>query len=127
MINIEHALEFDRIKEIWSEFAFTETAKKAIHNITICLSESEVIAKQRETTQAKIFIEKIGNPPMTSMNGISEILAIAKKGDCLTADQLETVEMSLAAVKRLREYLNRGKQYEISLAYYEENLDDLKV
>lgn len=126
MINIEHALEFDRIKEIWSEFAFTETAKKAIHNITICLSESEVIAKQRETTQAKIFIEKIGNPPMTSMNGISEILAIAKKGDCLTADQLETVEMSLAAVKRLREYLNRGKQYEISLAYYEENLDDLK-
>ena len=50
---------------------------------------------------------------------------IAEKGDCLTTYQLERVEKVLVAVKRLKDYLERGKMYQNSLAYYEENLDSL--
>lgn len=124
-MNIEKILEFDQIKAIWSEFALTEEAKTAIHNTNICLSENELLAKQRETSQARVLIEKAGNPPMTALNGINELFILAKKGDCLTGDQLEAVAMSLTAVRRLKDYLNRGKQYELSLPYYEENLDCL--
>ena len=50
---------------------------------------------------------------------------VAEKGDCLTPYQLERVEIVLAVVRRLKEYLSRGKTYENPLAYYEENLDCL--
>ena len=38
---------------------------------------------------------------------------------------MERVEKVLVAVKRLKDYLARGKAYENSLAYYDENLDEI--
>lgn len=49
----------------------------------------------------------------------------ARKGDCLTPYQLERVEKALASVRRLKDYLGRGKLYENPLAYYEEDLQEL--
>ena len=50
---------------------------------------------------------------------------MAVKGDCLSISRLEDLEKALVAVMRLKHYLNRSKQWELSLAYYEENLDCL--
>lgn len=125
MSHAEQILEFHKIKEKWMKFALTEFAKQAISETTICMSESELLVKQRETSEAKTVIEKAGNPPLISLNGIREFLTIAVKGGCLTAEQLELVETSLTATKRFKDYLNRCKQFEISLAYYEENLEPL--
>lgn len=125
MSHTEQILEFHKIKEKWMEFALTEFAKQAISETTICMSESELLVKQRETSEAKTVIEKAGNPPLSSLNGIREFLTIAVKGGCLTAEQLELVETSLTATKRFKDYLSRCKQFEISLAYYEENLEPL--
>ena len=60
---------------------------------------------------------------MQNISEIKEILSIAEKGDCLTAYQLERVERVLVVIKRLKDYLSRGKIYQNSLAYYDENLD----
>lgn len=49
-----------------------------------------------------------------------------KKGGCLTGQQLEQIEITLVAVKRLKDYLNRCKQFQVPLAYYEENLQELE-
>lgn len=123
MIQEENILEFDKIKEKWMEYALTKAAKEKVEAITICMSESELAARQRETTEAKTMMEKMGNPPLTALEGIGEILMIAEKGGCLSAEQLEKAEQALTAVKRLKEYLNKAKPYELSLAYYEENLE----
>ena len=125
MINVEKVLEFDKIKEKWMEYALTQGAKEEIQRTTICLSENELLARQRETTEAKIMIEKMGNPPMVSLNGISELVALAKKEGCLTPDQLETIGLSLTAISRLKAYLVKCMQLSLSLPYYEENLDAL--
>ena len=125
MNHTEHILEFDKIKEKWMEFALTEHARQLIADTTICMSESELLVKQRETSEAKTLLEKAGNPPLISLSGIQNFLAIALKGDCLTAEQLELVETSLTATRRLMDYLGRGKQFDVSLAYYDENLDSL--
>ena len=77
-------------------------------------------------TQARLLIEKGGNPPLVSLAGIGEYLGIAQKGDCLSCTQLEETGQALVAVMRLKNYLSRGKQYDIPLAYYEENLNDLE-
>lgn len=71
-------------------------------------------------------MEKLGTPPLQNLTEIKDILVIAEKGGCLTPYQLERVERVLASVRRLKEYLNRGKLYDNPLAYDEESLDALE-
>lgn len=125
-MDIEKVLELDQIKEIWMGFALTEYAKDEIKKTVPVLSERELYVRQKETTEAKILIEKGGNPPLVSLTGIREWLEISKKGDCLSPFQLEEIEKALVAVMRLKDYLTRCRQYEVSLAYYDENLDCLE-
>lgn len=125
MINTEQVLEFNRIKEKLAEFACTEKGKEECLHLKPYLAEREVLVKLRETTEAKRMITLCGNPPLTALKGIGEWILIAKKGGCLTPQQLEETAMVLTAVRRMKEYLNRCMQYEIGLAYYGENLDSL--
>jgi len=118
-------LEFDKVIEQLKELACTEKAKEQIRALTPSLSETEVKANLRNTTEAKIMLEKCGTPPITALEGIAQLIEIASKGGCLTPEQLETIGMMLTAVRRLKDYLNRGKSLEIGLPYYEENLDSL--
>ena len=124
MNRAEKILEFDKIKNIWTTFALTDVAKKQIEAMMPTLDETELIVWQRQTTEAKSMIEKCGTPPLTSFFGMHEILAAAEKESCLTPEQLETVTTNLTAIRRLKDYLNRGKTYDFFLAYYEENLED---
>ncbi len=126
MIQIEEIIEFDKIKTWWAELAHTKWAKEAIWNTMPFLSESELCAKQRETSEAKKMLEIHGNPPLVPMEGIREAVRGAVRGDCLSVSQLEEMEQALAAVMRLKSYLSRSRQWEISLAYYEENLVGLE-
>ena len=126
MIQIEEIIEFDKIKTWWAELAHTKWAKEAIWNTKPFLSESELRARQRETSEAKKMLEIHGNPPLVPMEGIREAVRGAVRGDCLSVSQLEEMEQALAAVMRLKSYLSRSRQWEISLAYYEENLAGLE-
>ncbi|MBR5128331.1 MAG: DNA mismatch repair protein MutS [Roseburia sp.] len=123
MNRAEQILEFDKIKNIWMTFALTDVAKKQIEAMKPTLDETELTVWQRQTTEAKLMMEKCGTPPLTSFAGMREILASAEKESCLTAEQLEVVATNLTAIRRLKDYLNRGKSYDLSLAYYEENLE----
>ena len=125
MVQTDKVLEFDKMKEKWMELALTEWAKEKIKDTVPSMSENELIARQRETSEARELLEKSGNPPLVSLSGIRECIQKAAKGDCLSISQLEDMEKSLVAVMRLKNYLSRCKQWEISLAYYDEKLDCL--
>lgn len=124
-MNIERQIEFDKVKEIWAELAVTDWAKERIREATLFFSETELKKKLRDTTDARFLIEKLGMPPLQNMTEIKEALLIAEKGDCLTPYQLERVEKVLVVIRRLKDYIARGKMYQNSLAYYDENLDEL--
>ena len=126
MNQTEKILEFDKIKDIWSALALTDSAKREIQEAAPILSEVELQARQRETTEAKTMMEEMGTPPLSAMEGVRELMKVAVRGDCLTAAQLEQAESALTAVKRLKDYLNRCKPLELSLPWYEENLDELE-
>ena len=115
-------LEFDKIKELWTTFALTDVAKEQIQKIEPSLDETELLLWQRQTTEARDMMEKCGTPPISAFAGMREILEVAQKECCLTAEQLEMVAVNLTAIRRLKDYLNRCKLFEFSLAYYEENL-----
>ena len=125
MNQTERILEFDKIKEIWSALALTDSAKREIRETEPVLSEVELRARLRETTEARTMMEEMGTPPLSAMEGVRELMNAAERGDCLTAAQLEQAESALTAVKRLKDYLNRCKALELSLPWYEQNLDEL--
>lgn len=125
-MNIEKQIEFDKVKEMWAGLAVTEWAKEKIAAMSPYLIESELRKELRDTTNSRELIEKMGTPPLQNLSEIKEIMAASEKGDCLTPFQLERVETVLAAVRRLKTYLDRGKQLENPVAYYEENLDALE-
>ena len=122
MIEIEQVLEFYKIKEKLSELALTEKAKQEIQELKPYLSESRLAAAQRETEEARILIERAGNPPLVSLQGMMELMKAANRGECLSAEQLDTFGNALVAVGRLKAYLQKCKGYEISLAYEEDRL-----
>lgn len=122
-MNIERQIEFDKVKERWSELAVTDYAKENIQKAALYFSETELKKQLRDTTDARFLIEKLGAPPLQNMTEIREVLLVTQKGECLTPYQLERVEKALVAIRRLKDYLARGKMYQNSLAYYEENLD----
>ena len=125
-MNTEQQIEFDKIKEIWAGLAVTGAAKEKIANAAIFLDELELNKNLRDTTNSRHMIENLGNPPLQDVTEIKEILMEAGKGACLTPYQLERVEKVLVVVERLKDYLARGKLFENPLAYYDENLDELK-
>lgn len=124
-MNIERQIEFDKVKEVWSDFAITDRAKERIRDAAAYFSEKELKKQLRDTTDARFLIEKLGTPPLQSITEIKEVILTAEKGDCLTPYQLERVEKVLVAIKRLKDYLARGKIYDNPLAYYDENLEPL--
>lgn len=122
-MNLDKVLEFDKVKLRWKELAVTEHAQEEIDSATYILSESELRKVLKDTTDARELIEKLGTPPLQNVTEIKEVMEAAGKDECLTPYQLERVGMILSAVRRLKDYLERGKVFQNSLAYYEENLD----
>ena len=122
----ETVLEFNKIKNMWSDLALMQATKTKIMETAPCLNESELLLLQKQTTEVRDMLEKCGTPPIPSLTDVAQIMDIARKEFHLSAEQLETIGTAFTAVRRLAEYLNRGKHYGFSLAYYEENLDPCK-
>lgn len=122
-MNIEKQIEFDKVKEMWLNLAVTESAKQKIKEMTFYRNESELRRQLKDTTDSRDMIDRFGAPPLQNLDEIKEILMIADKGDCLTPYQLERVEKVLVLLRRLKDYLERGKLYSNPVAFYEENLD----
>jgi len=104
-MNIDKQIEFDKVKETWAELAITDYAKEKIRLYNLFFSESELNKALKDTTDAKCMIEKVGNPPLQNITEIKEILAVAKKRDCLSPYQLERVEKVLVVVRRLKDWV----------------------
>lgn len=125
-MNAEYQLEFHKIKEKWADLALTQAAKNRIQATAPIMNENELRKAQRKTTQSRELIEKCGNPPLPCLDGIDEIITIIHTGDCLTPDKLEKVAQMISSVTRIKDYLRLGMQYQIPLAFYEENLVSLE-
>lgn len=125
-MNTEQTLEFHEIKRKLTAFAHTEHAKQQIQELTPYVSLTKAEAALRDTTEGKKMIETWGNPPADTLQGVWEWMHTAKMGGCLTPEELEGVRNTLTAVKRMKDYLRRCKGCEISLPYYEENLEPME-
>ena len=116
-------LEFNKIREMLTELACTEAAKEQCRTLGPSLSQSEVSYRQRETTEARLLLDEAGFPPLMSLAGMRETIQAVVQGQCLSAEELESLERMLAGVSWLKTYLNRTRYLEAGISYYDENLD----
>ena len=75
-MNIDKQIEFDKVKEIWSDLAVTDGAKEKIKEVSIYFSENELRKHLRDTSEARSLIEKMGTPPLQNISEIKDILKI---------------------------------------------------
>lgn len=119
-------LGYTNILKQLAELANTQQAKGMIQELRPFLAESELRKHLRDTTQARNMLDLAGTPPIPSMDRVEEFVQKAVKGDMLFPEDLEKIGSFLAAVRRLREYLKKGIETQIGIAFYRENLTSME-
>lgn len=113
---------FEYIKNLIAEYANTDEAKQRAAQLQPMLKESELRKSLRDTTQARQMLDEIGAPPIPRMERIKEYIDRAVMGELLLAEEMEAVGIFLVAVKRMKSYLEKGREKQIGLAFYSDNL-----
>ena len=115
---INDMLEFNQIIEKLKEYALTDGAKEKLSRMEPMLKEGELLAKLRDTTAARQLLDRHGNPPLASVEGIREIVDNAHLGLLLSAEELEKVRQFAVLSMRMERYLNKDQGYDNPVAAY---------
>ncbi|MBS7009322.1 endonuclease MutS2 [Anaerostipes sp.] len=118
-------LGYYQVLERLKEYAFSASAKERIGNMKPLLSELELKKHLRDTSQARSLTELYGTPPLPAMDRIDEYIEKAAREALLLPEELEEIGMFLNSVRRLKAYLQKGEDQQISLAFYNQNLEAL--
>ena len=119
------ALEFDKILNILSDYAFSNNAKQKLLDLRPYLSQREVNAKIKETTEARKMLDSMGLPPLGAMKEIGKLLELAEKGAMLLPDQLTNVVQFISTCNRMRNYLKKAESFGVDIAYYGGSINEL--
>lgn len=122
------ALEFDKILDKLAELAVSERAAQRLLALRPIQSRNDLQRHTSETTAARIMLDSLGNPPLSSVSGIKARLESAEKEGLLSAIDLESVERFLISCREMKKYLLRGEQTEGSaVAVYGGSIDVLET
>lgn len=117
---------FSEIINRLADLAVSPQGKERAGQLSPALSETELQRNMRDTSQSRQLLERLGTPPLPAMDSIREYTERAVKGEMLMPGELASIGTFLAAVQRMKSYLERGKELRIPLAFYEENLTALE-
>ncbi|BCN30011.1 endonuclease MutS2 [Anaeromicropila herbilytica] len=118
-------LEFNEIIQKLKEYTRTGKARDRFEQLAPIRDERELNERLRDTSEAKILLEKVGNPPISSVEDIFKITENAKRGDLLSIDELEKIELFAVACMRFKKYLKRSEDYGLNLSGYGNGMYDL--
>lgn len=122
MNNTFETVGFVYIRDLLKTAANTSQGKEQADQLMPFLSETELRKSLRDTTQARQMLEDVGTPPIPCMEDIGEKLDKCIRGELTLPEELEQIGMFLTAVQRMRSYLEKGREKQIGLAYYSDNL-----
>ncbi len=125
MTNMYKKLEFDKILDMLSGHAVSETVSERIRGLEPYMSEAEVERHMNETTQARRIIEQYGTPPLSPMTDLDKILSSLGKGIMLLPEQLGNIALFLTACRRLKSYLKKAEATEDAVAVYGNSIFEL--
>ncbi len=120
-----NALEFNKILAKLSEYAVSERAKQKLLELTPYLSERDVKAKIKDTTEGRRILDHIGTPPLAVMKDIEMLLELAEKGAMLVPEQLTQIGLFINACRRMKGFLKRAESLGVDIAGYGGSINEL--
>lgn len=115
-------LGYQEIVNQLENHAASAQAKEQCKTLIPYLSETELRRHMRETTQAREMLDYAGSPPFPLMERVEEYLDKAVVGELLLPEQIAQIGDFLVAVRRLKSYLDKGRERQIGIAFYGDNL-----
>lgn len=109
----ENMIEFNKVKEIWMSFAYTDNVKEIIKNINPYMYESELQSRIRETSESRQMIETCGNPPVVSLSGVDKMKA---KADSTMISNKEYMADSFSTIRNGHICIPVKKEYKHKIA-----------
>ena len=122
-----NALEFNKILAKLSEYAISDRAKQKLLALTPYLSERDVKAKIKDTTEGRRILDHIGTPPLAIMKDIEMLIDLAEKGAMLIPEQLIQISLFLNACKRMKGFLKRAEVLGVDIAGYGGSIYELNT
>ena len=102
--NIDEILEFNKVKNIISSFAYSETAKTNIINLNIIKNEKDLNIKLKELS-ALISLNNINKfPSLNSISNIDKVFIRLKNKASLNIKELLDISSILTLTKDLKKY-----------------------
>lgn len=117
-INSNHTLEFNIILNDLSDQAVSQKAKDKLLSLNPFLNESQCKSKMKETSEARIILERYGTPPLSLMKDLDKILDLTEIGSVLNTDQLTCVAGFISSCGRMKRYLKKAEETGTDLAFY---------
>lgn len=118
MNRAEEILEFGKVLEQLSSCAVSKMVKEKCLGLKMILNQKQLNEKIKETTEARKIIDSLGNPPVSSMQGIEEIMKAVEIGAMLEPNQLVQVASFSKGTRQMKRYLQRAEYLECELALY---------
>lgn len=101
------ALEFNVILKDLSLEAVSERAKEKLLSLKPFHGEAQCRAKIKETTEAKMILERCGTPPLPLMKDLDKLLDLTSIGMVLSPGQLTDIAGFISACVRMKRYLKK--------------------
>ncbi|MBQ9806844.1 MAG: endonuclease MutS2 [Clostridia bacterium] len=108
-------LEFDKICEMLADCAPTDGARSMAISLMPSGDITEVLRRQRRTTDARRLADAKGMPSFGSVKDVSEACERAAKGAMLSTRELLEVARVLRSSRVLVDYLQNNKHFDTSL------------
>ncbi|WP_167958918.1 endonuclease MutS2 [Anaerosporobacter faecicola] len=118
-------LEFDQILIRLMDYAVSNPAKEKLAALRPYLRETDARQKMLETTEGRRLYDYLGNPPLTAMSSMNEVLLLCQQESILLPEHLTCVMQFLTSCKRLKRYLERGAQLDLPICSYSYSIDTL--
>lgn len=99
-------LEYNKVLEMLVQKASSTLGKELCEQLRPSSKVEEVIAWQKETTEATNMMIQIGTPPIGPIFDLSTALKLSTIGGCLSPKQLLEVADSLRTARTIKKYLS---------------------
>lgn len=118
-----YKLEFHKVKERVKAYAVTEDGKIKIDRLIPKTSLSEVVALQKETSDALLMSVKKGKLPLSNLKPVSPILKRVEVGAILSGGELLVVRDVLRLTRKGKNYyqdaISNGDSYTYLSGYFD--------
>ncbi|MGE5679193.1 MAG: endonuclease MutS2 [Pseudomonadota bacterium] len=98
-------LEFDKIKESLKSYTVSAMGSELIDKLEPSLNVNTITAWINETTEACAILQRSGNVPIHSLNGMDNVLSKLDRGIALLPEELDMIQSLLCEVGRLKRFM----------------------